>query len=72
MDPKQVLRQLEADGVVHLWVLFHDYGGRTLGKAVPKSRIDASVERGVVIPIANLDYTFLEHGGGLRLRRGRP
>ena len=72
MDSKQVLRQLEADGVEHLWVLFHDYGGRTLGKAVPRSRFDTAVERGVAIPLANLDYAFLEHSGGLRLRRGGP
>ena len=73
MSADQLLGRLEADGIEHLWVVYHDYSGRSCAKTVPRERFEAVVERGVVFAHANLsmrmddvqpaDATFLADSG---------
>lgn len=55
---QDLLKRLEADGVEHLWVIYHDYSGRSSAKMVPKERFAAVLERGIVFAQANLDATM--------------
>ncbi len=61
MDTQQVLNQLESDGIRHLWVIYHDYSGRSCAKTVPAERFADVLERGVVFARANLDFTMEDH-----------
>jgi glutamine synthetase len=61
MDIQEVLQSLETDGIEHLWVIFHDYSGRSCTKLVPKERFASVVERGVVFARADLDFTLEDH-----------
>ena len=73
MNADQLLGRLEADGIEHLWVVYHDYRGRSCAKTVPRERFEAAAERGVVFAHANLsmrmddvqpaDATFLADSG---------
>ena len=73
MSADQLLGRLEADGIEHLWVVYHDYSGRSCAKTVPRERFEAVAERGVVFAHANLsmrmddvqpaDATFLADSG---------
>jgi glutamine synthetase len=61
MDVQQILSRIESDGVEHLWVIWHDYGGRSCAKAVPKERFERILERGVVFARADLGFTLEDH-----------
>ena len=54
MSADRLLGRLEADGIEHLWVVYHDYSGRSCAKTVPRERFEAVAERGVVFAHANL------------------
>ena len=45
----------------NLWVIYHDYGGRSCAKTVPKEKFAAVAERGVVFARANLSMRFDDH-----------
>lgn len=57
---EELLARLERDGVENLWVIYHDYSGRSCAKTIPKERFKAAVERGVVFSRSNLDTTLAE------------
>jgi glutamine synthetase len=61
MDELGLLQRLESDGIEHLWVVYHDYSGRSGAKTVPRENFIAAVERGVVFARANLDFTLDNH-----------
>jgi len=61
MDKLELLNCLEKDGIEHLWVVYHDYSGRSCAKTVPKERFASVAERGVVFARANLDFTLQDH-----------
>ena len=61
MEIQEVLDRLEKDGLEHLWVVYHDYSGRSCAKTVPKERFASVLERGVVFARANLDFTLEDH-----------
>ena len=61
MNPDALLKQLESDGIEHLWTIYHDFSGRACGKTVPKERFAAVAERGVVFARANLNFTVEDH-----------
>ena len=73
MSAGTLLERLDADGIEHLWVVYHDYSGRSCAKTVPRERFEAVAERGVVFAHANLsmrmddvqptDATFLADSG---------
>lgn len=61
MDAQALLNRLENEGIAHLWVIYHDYSGRSCTKTIPKERFTSVVERGVVFARANLDFTLQDH-----------
>lgn len=61
MSTDDLLRRLDDDGVEHLWVIFHDYSGRSCAKTVPKERFDAVAQHGVVFARANLSMRLDDH-----------
>lgn len=61
MDMPGLLKRLENDGIEHLWVIYHDYSGRSCAKTVPRERFASVAERGVVFARANLDFTLEDH-----------
>ncbi len=61
MDSDALLKQLESDGIEHLWTIYHDFSGRACGKTVPKERFAAVAERGIVFARANLNFTVDDH-----------
>jgi len=61
MDAQEVLNRLQHEGIEHLWVIYHDYSGRSCTKTIPKERFASVVERGVVFARANLDFTLENH-----------
>ncbi len=61
MDTRELLKRLEDDGIEHLWVVYHDYSGRSCAKTVPRERFVSVAERGVVFARANLDFTLEDH-----------
>ena len=61
MDTKTLLDRLERDGAKNLWIIYHDYSGRSCTKTIPRERFAASIERGVVFARANLDFTLEDH-----------
>lgn len=58
MDAKETLNRLEGDGIEHLWVIYHDYSGRSSAKIVTKESFTSVLERGMVFAQANLDATM--------------
>jgi len=64
MDAKEALHRLEADGIEHLWVIYHDYSGRSCTKTIPKERFASAFERGVVFARANVDFNLQDHMAG--------
>lgn len=60
-DGPSLLRQLEQDGIEHLWVIYHDYGARGSAKTMPKDTFRSTVRDGVVFAVANLDMTADDH-----------
>jgi len=61
MDQKVLLERLQKEEVENLWVIYHDYSGRSCAKTVPKERFASVLERGVVFARANLDFTLEDH-----------
>ena len=61
MSTETLLERLEAGGMENLWVIYHDYGGRSCAKTVPKEKFAAVAERGVVFARANLSMCFDDH-----------
>lgn len=61
MDTQTLLQRLESDDISHLWVIYHDYSGRSCAKTIPKERFASTVARGVVFARANLDFTLEDH-----------
>ncbi len=61
MEIQEILGRLENDSVEHLWVIFHDYSGRSCAKTVPKEHFASVLERGVVFARADLDFTLEDH-----------
>lgn len=61
MDELELLQKLENDGIEHLWVIYHDYSGRSCAKTVPKDQFASVTKRGVVFARANLDFTLDDH-----------
>ena len=61
MDTAELLKRLEDDGIEHLWVIYHDYSGRSCAKTVPRQRFARVAEQGVVFARANLDFTLEDH-----------
>jgi glutamine synthetase len=61
MDASSLLERLDSDQIKHLWVVYHDYSGRSCAKTIPKERFASAVERGVVFARANLDFTLEDH-----------
>lgn len=61
MDAQEVLARLESDGIEHLWVIFHDYSGRSCTKTVPKERFAGIFEKGVVFARADLGFNLEDH-----------
>ena len=61
MSTDTLLKRLEADAMENLWIIYHDYGGRSCAKTVPKERFAAAAERGVVFARANLSMRFDDH-----------
>jgi glutamine synthetase len=61
MDTQALLNRLEEDDIKHLWVVYHDYSGRSCAKTIPQARFAGVVERGVVFARANVDFTLEDH-----------
>jgi len=57
VDENSLLNRLEADGIEHLWVIYHDYSGRGSAKTMPLESFRSTVYDGVVFAVANLDMT---------------
>lgn len=60
-DAQEVLARLESDGIEHLWVIFHDYSGRSCTKTVPKDKFADIFKNGVVFARADLDFNLEDH-----------
>ena len=61
MNAQEVLDRLENEGIEHLWVIWHDYSGRSCTKTVPKERFAGILEKGVVFAKADLDFNLADH-----------
>jgi glutamine synthetase len=61
MDAQEVLNRLENEGIEHLWVIYHDYSGRSCTKTIPKERFASVIDKGVVFARANLDFNLEDH-----------
>lgn len=60
-ENNNLLQRLEADGAENLWVVYHDYSGRSCAKTVPKESFASVAERGVVFARANLSMRLDDH-----------
>lgn len=61
MSTQELVGRLTDDGIEHLWLIYHDYSGRSCAKTVPSERFEKAVERGVVFTRANLNFTLEDH-----------
>jgi glutamine synthetase len=61
MDAASLLQRLEEDGVERLWVVYHDYLGRSAGKIVPQASFRSAIHGGVVFAKANLNFDHHDH-----------
>jgi glutamine synthetase len=61
MEVMDLLKRMENDAIEHLWVIYHDYSGRSCAKTVPKGQFASVVKKGVVFARANLDFTLEDH-----------
>jgi glutamine synthetase len=61
MDAQEILNRLEGEGIEHLWVIWHDYSGRSCTKTVPKERFAGIFDKGVVFAKADLDFNLEDH-----------
>jgi glutamine synthetase len=60
-DGADLLARLDADGIEHFWVIYHDYGGRAEAKTVPPESFRSTVEHGLVFALANLNMDAVDH-----------
>ena len=60
-DPEAMLARLDKDGIEHLWVVYHDYGGRGQAKTLPRESFRSAIRDGVVFAMANLDMAADDH-----------
>ena len=60
-DAETLLARLEADGIEHFWVVYHDYGGRAAAKTLPREGFRSAVRDGVVFALANLNMAADDH-----------
>ena len=60
-DAGSLLQRLENDGIERLWVVYHDYLGRSAGKIVPRASFRSAVLGGVVFAKANLNFDHHDH-----------
>ena len=61
LDNQEVLNCFESDGIDHLWVIWHDYNGRSCAKTVSKDRLASVFDKGVVFAKADLDFNLQDH-----------
>jgi glutamine synthetase len=54
-DSTALLSRLRTDGIEHLWVIYHDYGGRAEAKTLPPESFESAANSGVVFALANLN-----------------
>ncbi|MDP9357207.1 MAG: glutamine synthetase family protein [Chloroflexota bacterium] len=60
-DSEALLTRLDEDGIEHLWVVYHDYGGRAAAKTLPREGFRSAVRDGVVFALANLNMAADDH-----------
>ena len=60
-DAQEVLGRLDSEGIEHLWVIWHDYSGRSCTKAVPRDKFARIFKNGVVFARADLDFNLQDH-----------
>lgn len=61
MDKQEVQNRIKSDGIEHLWVIWHDYSGRSCTKTVAKWCFPGIFEKGVVFAKADLDFNLENH-----------
>ncbi|MBN1318154.1 MAG: glutamine synthetase [Anaerolineales bacterium] len=61
MDTQDLMKRLDKDDIQHLWVIYHDYSGRSCAKSVPQARFAGTVKHGLVFARANVDFTLEDH-----------
>lgn len=60
-DAQEVVSRLDSEGIEHLWVIWHDYSGRSCTKTVPREKFAGVFENGVVFARADLDFNLGDH-----------
>ena len=60
-DAEVLMARLDADRIEHLWVVYHDYGGRAQAKTLPRESFRGAVADGVVFALANLNMAADDH-----------
>ena len=60
-DAAGLLQRLADDGIERLWVVYHDYLGRSAGKIVPQASFRSAIHGGVVFAKANLHFDHHDH-----------
>ncbi len=60
-DAQEVVGRLDSEGIEHLWVIWHDYSGRSCTKTVPRQKFAGVFENGVVFARADLDFNLGDH-----------
>lgn len=61
LNKQEVLSRLDNDGIENLWVIWHDYSGRSCAKTVSKDRLAGAFDKGVVFAKADLDFNLQDH-----------
>lgn len=61
VNAQEVLSRLDGEGIEHLWVIWHDYSGRSCSKTVPKGKFARVLENGVVFARADVDFNLQDH-----------
>lgn len=61
MTVDTLVERLVADGVLQLWIIYHDYSGLSHAKSVPPDRFEAAVRSGIGFARANMDFNILDH-----------
>src|SRR5215213_11530009 len=61
IDSASLLACLDADGIEHFWVAYHDYGGRGQAKTLPRESFRSAVNDGVVFAMATLNMAADDH-----------
>jgi glutamine synthetase len=60
-DAQEVLSRLDSEGIEHLWVIWHDYSGRSCTKMIPREKFPGIFENGVVFARADLGFNLQDH-----------